>query len=236
MHTLILLAAGSGSRMQGCVADKILAPLHGRPVFAHSLSVFIESGVVGKIVIVYRDEAQRTALQQSVADVDTSDLPVLWVQGGAERQDSVLHALEAASPCEYVYIHDGARPLITVSALSAIRDAVQRDGAAVLAHPIVDTVKRIQDPNNLTLIELEDLDRRRLWGMETPQAFRYATILESYRHVKAAGLSITDDTAAAGTLGYRSTIVPNAHPNPKITTSADLAYIEWLLQNEAVTS
>ncbi|HKK19335.1 MAG TPA: 2-C-methyl-D-erythritol 4-phosphate cytidylyltransferase, partial [Opitutales bacterium] len=77
--------------------------------------------------------------------------------------------------------------------------------------------------------DLEDLQRDRLWAMETPQAFRHADILEAYRHVNEQGLQITDDCAAAASIGIRTTLVENPGPNPKITTAADLDYIDWLL-------
>src|SRR5580692_12913378 len=85
----ILLAAGSSRRMEGLVADKVLAPLEGRPVFAHSAAAFAASGVADLYVIVYRDRSQMTALSAF------APTPSLLVRGGRERQDSVMAALEA---------------------------------------------------------------------------------------------------------------------------------------------
>ncbi len=65
--------------------------------------------------------------------------------------------------------------------------------------------------------------------METPQVFRHREILQAYRQVHNNGLSVTDDLAAAATIGLQATLVPNDHPNPKITTAADLDYLTWLL-------
>ncbi len=227
----ILLAAGSGSRMQGTVADKILAPLNGLPVICHAINTFLSSGIVDRFTIVYRDDAQKAALQAALSQVDLADTPVDWVPGGGERQDSVYNALQAqAGDCTYVYIHDCARPLVSVDALRALQTAVLRDQAAVLAHPVTDTIKRVATAGQLEQAELEDLDRARLWAMGTPQAFAHTKILKAYTHVRASGLSITDDTAAAATIGLHTTLVPNDTPNPKITTPDDIRYAEWLLQ------
>ena len=229
--TAILLAAGSGSRMQGTVADKILAPLNGLPVICHAIKAFLRSGIVDRFTIVYRDQAQHTALQTALSHIDLTGKSVDWVSGGGERQDSVYNALQAqAADCAYVYIHDCARPLISVDALRALQAATLRDQAAVLAHPVTDTIKRIANADQLEQTELEDLERARLWAMETPQAFACAKILQAYTHVREAGLSITDDTAAAATIGLHTTLVPNETPNPKITTPDDIRYAEWCLQ------
>src|SRR5688572_25972366 len=85
----ILLAAGSGQRMQGAVSDKVLAPLAGRPVFAHSAAAFIRSGVADFYVVVYRDQRQMMELSCY------APTPSVLVRGGRERQDSVMHGLAA---------------------------------------------------------------------------------------------------------------------------------------------
>ena len=132
--------------------------------------------------------------------------------------------------CIRARIQESASPLVSVEAIQALHAAVIRDRAAVLAHPVVDTIKRIPTAGQLTQTGLEDLDRSRLWAMETPQAFALPDILKAYQHVHASGLRITDDTAAAARIGLHTTIVPNHTPNLKITTPQDLSYAAWLLQ------
>ncbi len=230
MNAAILLAAGSGRRMQGTVNDKVLVHLADKPALLYSIEAFVESGCISHICIVVRDNEQQQAIEQIVRSLELSSVSVDYTWGGSERQDSVFNALTSLpSVCTNVFIHDCARPLIQPSNICDLHKAVLQDNAAVLAHPVVDTIKRIQHADTLQKIELEDLDRSRLWGMETPQAFQYADILKAYQHVKEAGLSITDDTAAAATVGLKTTIVVNTHPNPKLTTAQDLAYMEWLL-------
>ena len=230
INCAVLLAAGSGTRMQGTVDDKILAHICGKLAFSYSLEAFASSEAITHICIVYRNEAQRSALEAQTSKLNA--IEALWARGGSERQDSVLNGLEALpTDANHTLIHDCARPLVSTESIQALIKTARKDRAACLAHPVKDTIKRIPDPHQTAQTELEDLDRKRLWAMETPQAFRHADILRAYQHVKAEGLSITDDTAAAASIGIKTTLVPNSAPNPKITTAADLKYIEFLIRN-----
>ena len=227
----ILLAAGSGQRMQGQVEDKILAPINGQPALVYSLKAFARSCVIDSYLIVYRDEAQKKAIEAVIATYSLDPLKIQFVLGGAERQLSVVNALNAAGENhDYVFIHDCARPCIHYEAIKNVYLAAQEDQAASLAHPVVDTIKRIEAAGGLRKLSLEDLDRSRVWAMETPQAFAFKNILKAYQNVIKNKLTITDDTAALATIGLKTTLVPNKHPNPKLTTPIDLAYIEHLLK------
>ncbi len=217
--------------MQGTVTDKTLAPLNGLPVLCHSIRAFLASGCIDRFTIVCRDAAQKAELEDALRQIDLQGTPLDWALGGDERQDSVYNALRIQPEfCTHVFIHDSARPLVSTDSIQALHTAVLRDHAAVLAHPVTDTIKRIPTAEQLTQTELEDLDRSRLWAMETPQAFALPDILKAYQHVHDFGLRITDDTAAAATIGLNTTIVPNHAPNLKITTPEDLNYAAWLLQ------
>ena len=133
----ILLAAGSSRRMSGSVPDKILAPLAGKPVFAHSAATFLRSGVIDTFVVTYRDQHQLLELSAY------APTPTLFVRGGAERQDSVAAALaEVPDSVDYVFIHDCARPLIQVEQLVALHKIVRTENAVVLAHRVTDTIKK----------------------------------------------------------------------------------------------
>lgn len=215
----ILLAAGSGRRMQGAVADKILAPLAGRPVFAHSVAAFLESNVADYYIIVVRDQAQSIALSAY------APTPAQFIVGGKERQDSVQNALAALpSDIEYVFIHDCARPLVRVEQLVGLHKVVRKENAVVLAHRVTDTIKKHSDTGHL-----KTLERDRLWAMETPQVFSRALITEAYAKVAKKDLRITDDASAVELLSHPVALLENSHANPKITAPADLAYIEYLL-------
>ncbi|PXA02885.1 2-C-methyl-D-erythritol 4-phosphate cytidylyltransferase [Coraliomargarita sinensis] len=231
INCALLLAAGSGARMQGSVADKILTPIHGIPVFMYSLRAFVACESITHIGIVYRDAAQQAQLAALVDDDIATKL--IWIEGGAERQDSVLNGLQSLpADASHTLIHDCARPLITIAHLERLIETTRKDSAACLAHPVTDTIKRIPAADALERTTLEDLQRNLLWAMETPQAFRHADILKAYLHVKAEGLHVTDDCAAAASIDIKATLIHNQSPNPKITTASDLDYVEWLIGKE----
>lgn len=215
----ILLAAGSGQRMHGAVADKILAPLGGRPLFLHSASAFVESGVADFYVIVYRDQKQMLELSAY------APTPALFVPGGKERQDSVAAAL-AALPADIgkVFIHDCARPFVRVEQLIALHKIVLLEDAVVLAHRVTDTIKQHRSDGHL-----KSLERDKLWAMETPQVFSRALIDAAYAKVSKKKLHITDDASAVELLKHPVALLENTHPNPKLTTPADLPWFEYLL-------
>jgi 2-C-methyl-D-erythritol 4-phosphate cytidylyltransferase len=218
----ILLAAGRGARMQGAVSDKILAPLAGRPVFAHSAAAFQTSDVADFYVIVHRDTPQLRALMAY------APTPATFVPGGAERQHSVARALEALpDDIDCVFIHDCARPLVRAEQLVALHKIARREKAVVLAHRITDTLKEHRDN-----ARLRTLDRSRLWAMETPQVFSRALIARAYARVAEKKLRITDDAQAVELLGAPVALLENPHPNPKLTTPADFAWLEFLLSKD----
>jgi 2-C-methyl-D-erythritol 4-phosphate cytidylyltransferase len=222
----ILLAAGSGSRMQGVVTDKVLALLAGRPVFAHSAAAFMQSAVADLYVVVYRDQRQMMELSAY------APTPSVLVHGGRERQDSVMHALTALpADIEHVFIHDCARPLVRPEQLVALHKIVRREHAVVLAHRVTDTIKEhtVLGGAKGSDARLRTLDRARLWAMETPQVFSRELIVRAYTRVANRGRHITDDAQAVEQLGHPIALLENTHPNPKLTTPADLAYLEFLL-------
>jgi 2-C-methyl-D-erythritol 4-phosphate cytidylyltransferase len=226
---VILLAAGSGSRMNGAVTDKILAPLAGRPVFSYSASAFMQSSIADLYVIVYRDQRQMMDLSAY------APTPSLLIHGGRERQDSVMNAL-AALPADiaHVFIHDCARPLIRADQLVALHKIVRREEAVVLAHRVTDTIKEHlvrRSSSGSEHVRLRTIDRSRLWAMETPQVFARDLITRAYERVQARGLHITDDAQAVELLDHPVALLENSQPNPKLTTPADFAYLEYLMQS-----
>lgn len=225
----ILLAAGRGSRMQGSVADKVLAPLGGRPVFAHTAVAFMTSGVADFYVIVYRDQRQMTELAAY------APTPSALVRGGRERQDSVMNALASLpSDIAYVFVHDCARPLVRPEQLVGLHKIVRRENAVVLAHRVTDTIKEhtVLTRRGGDDSRLRTLDRSRLWAMETPQVFSRELLVRAYSRVAERQLRITDDAAAVEQLHHPVALLENTFPNPKITTPSDLAYAEFLLARD----
>lgn len=217
MFCAVIVAAGS-SRRAGF--DKLAAPLGGQPVLLHSIRSFAEAGCAAIVVVCPEERWNAVGLQTAHYEV-----PVMRVDGGAERQDSVRAGL-LALPAEtrWVAVHDGARPLITSAGIRACLAAAQESGAAACAHPVVDTLKRA-NAEGFSLPER--VSRDCLWGMETPQIFDYALLLRAYACVAEQGLCVTDEVSAVEAVGVPTRLV-QVGPNLKITHPGDLELAELL--------
>ena len=223
----ILLAGGSGNRMQGIVPDKILAPVAGKSAFRHSLEAFLATSEISVFVIVFRDGPQKAALESELPD---TDVPIIWTQGGRQRQDSVWAALKAVpETSEITLIHDCARPCVTPAAIRRSIKAASQHGAACLARRVTDTIKTALSDTNV--YRPSTLDRSLLWAMETPQTFQTALISKAYASAMKSGIHLTDDLSAIEAMNHSVCFIDNGQPNPKITQPQDLAYIEFLLES-----
>lgn len=210
MTAAIIVASGSSRRMG---FDKLMAELEGRPVLEHSIRAFAACPLVGVIVVV--TDSTRFS-QLNLADIKTT---VKQVDGGCERQHSVQNGLAALTDdCQWVAIHDGARPWIRPAEILLALDAAAEHGAASLAHPIVETLKRA-DNNGLVT---ESLSRENVWAMETPQCFHLGKLRDAYQEVERKGLHVTDEVSAFQELGLPVRLVANHQKNTKITFPNDL--------------
>lgn len=217
MFCAVIVAAGS-SRRAGF--DKLAAPLAGVPVLRRSVDAFVAAGAATVVVVCPESRWVETGLSAGEFAV-----PVLRVDGGAERQDSVeagLAALPAGT--RMVAVHDGARPLITPAGIRACLAAAEKTGAAACAHPVVDTLKRA-DAQGCSLPE--KVDRAGLWGMETPQIFRLDLLQRAYELVRTRNLVVTDEVSALEALGVATQLVPG-DANLKITLPGDLELAELI--------
>jgi 2-C-methyl-D-erythritol 4-phosphate cytidylyltransferase len=226
---LILLAAGSARRMQSAVDDKTLAPLAGKPVFVHSLESFLATGLIGTVIITYRDAAQLERFNKALENFSGKpDLEINLVPGGETRQDSVLAALETCTThTGMVHIHDAARPLVTAAAIKLVRDKAFVTGGAILAGRSADTVKISRQGN--ASVESSP-DRALVWTAETPQVFRTQSILKAYRKVAELGRKVTDDSSAAEAIGQEIALVENPSVNLKLTRPSDFLLAEAILK------
>lgn len=217
MFCAVIVAAGS-SRRAGF--DKLSALLAGKPVLCRSVEAFVEAGAAAIVVVCPPERWCVVGLDSAAYPV-----PVLRVDGGAERQDSVAAGL-AALPAgtRWVAVHDGARPLILPQDIARCLQAARESGAATCAHPVVDTLKRA-DAQGFSLPE--KVSREQLWGMETPQIFRLDLLRQAYRCVAEKGLCVTDEVSAMEAIGVPTRLVPGT-PNLKITLPGDLELAELI--------
>jgi 2-C-methyl-D-erythritol 4-phosphate cytidylyltransferase len=223
MTSAVIVAAGKGTRM-GPNVDKLFLEIRGLPVVGHTWRRFDRASCIDEIVLVTRQGSQPAfaELAHRIAVVK----PFKLVAGGKERQDSVWNGLEAISPqSDIVAIQDAARPCTSEELISATVEAARVAGAAVAAQPVSDTIKESLDGS---LIQ-RTLDRSRLWAVQTPQTFQVRVIREALAHVRGRGLMVTDDTAACELIGQPVQLVVGSQPNPKVTRTEDLPYVELLL-------
>src|SRR5688572_19674342 len=222
MLSAIIVAAGSSQRMG---FDKLLALLGDKPVLAHTLDAFEQTSCVNEIILVAR--AERVAEFQNLVKQGGFRKVRKVVAGGAQRQDSVRAGLEELSPSAgYVAVHDAARPLVMPEQIERVFSLAQEHGAAALAEPITDTLKRADKKGFVTA----GVVREGLYAMQTPQIFSRKLLVDAYAAVAADNLSVTDEVSAAEHLGARVLLVPNAEFNVKITYPRDL-----LLAQSALT-
>lgn len=170
----VVLAAGSGKRM-GTAVHKQYLLIKDRPVIYYTLQAFEDSEVDEVILVTGADEVDycRKEIVEAYRFKKVRDV----VAGGKERYDSVYEGLKALSGCDYVLIHDGARPLISRTLINANINCVQETKACITAVPAKDTIK-VADDNGYVA---DTPDRSRLWQIQTPQSFSYALVLEAYR-------------------------------------------------------
>lgn len=223
MNSAVIVAAGKGTRM-GPGVDKLFLEVAGRPVVAHTWQRFNDAACIAEIILVVRDGMQSAFTE--LAQQFHLNKPHRFVIGGAERQDSVWNGLEAlTSATEIVAIQDGARPCPTERLIAATIAAARETGAAVAAQPVTDTIKETADGQTIA----RNVDRCKLWAVQTPQTFRVEVIRRALAAVRSRQLHVTDDTTACELIGQPVRLVTSPAPNPKVTLPADLPYVELLL-------
>lgn len=215
----IIAAAGASRRMGG--GDKIFTPLAGRPVLAWALDAFERCPEVGQVIVVVSAE-NVTVCRGMVVELGFGKVTHVCA-GGARRQDSVQAGLGKVENCDWVIVHDGARPLVTAELIRKGLAAAGETGAAVAAVPVTDTIKIAGDDNLVG----ETPEREHMWAVQTPQVFRYDILAQAYGQVSE---EVTDDAALVERLGYRVKLYQGAYDNIKITGPDDLALAGILLQ------
>jgi 2-C-methyl-D-erythritol 4-phosphate cytidylyltransferase / 2-C-methyl-D-erythritol 2,4-cyclodiphosphate synthase len=217
MHvTAIIAAAGAGSRLGGGVPKQFLA-VGGMSVLQRALEAFYAAPRVTDVIVVTR----REALAQAAACVTPGGKPTFVVEGGETRQASVACGVaRLAESANYVLVHDAARPFVTPALIERALDAAIVYGAAIVALPVTDTVKRVAGAGDTRRI-VETIPRDTIYLAQTPQAFR-RDVLEAAVALGRAGVEGTDEAALAEQAGHAVRIVEGEAANVKITTAGDL--------------
>jgi 2-C-methyl-D-erythritol 4-phosphate cytidylyltransferase len=216
---VIIAAAGEGRRMNGM--DKVFASLAGRPVLARVIDVFTSVQAVNRIAVLV-NEINLERCRRLIA-AENWPLPVACGSGGQRRQDSVAAGLRLLADCDWIIVHDGARPLVTPDLITRGLQAAAETGAAIAAVPVTDTIKLAGED----LIVKETLPRANLWAVQTPQVFRYDIISQAYAELTA---DVTDDAALVEKCGGRVRLYQGAYDNIKITSPGDLVLAGILME------
>ena len=220
---VIIVAAGKSSRFRDEHYKKPFAPLKNRAVWLHCVDRFINRSDVKQVILVIaeedREEFSTMAAKQII--VDGMDVTI----GGATRSDSVQKGLAKVQVgIELIAVHDAARPCISEIWIDELFMEAQRSGAAILGMPIVSTVKRVVDGK-----VLETVEREGLWEAQTPQVCKRAFLETAYTNVENYS-DATDEAQLLEWAGYDVQIVKGSPLNRKITTQADIRFVEMAMR------
>ncbi|MBT2681119.1 2-C-methyl-D-erythritol 4-phosphate cytidylyltransferase [Bacillus sp. ISL-35] len=222
-YQVIIPAAGQGKRM-GAGKNKLLLTLEASPILIHTLKVFeADPECSGIILAIHPDDEQEfKSLLNEYGIHKVSSL----VTGGKERQDSVYNGLMAVSSLDgVVLVHDAARPFIKIETIHKLVDAASKDGGAIVAVPVKDTIKKAV--NNQVA---ETVERSSLWSVQTPQAFRVSVLLEAHNKAARDQFIGTDESSLVERIPHPVSIIEGDYDNIKLTTPEDIYFAEAILR------
>lgn len=222
---IVIAAAGSGKRLPGAV-PKQWRPLGGDPLIAHTFRFFDRFPLTGQIALAL-DKMTLSLPDRTKHLESTHHKKVIMVEGGDNRQESVWKALQALDKeTEIVLIHDAARPFPPADAVSSCINAARKHGGALLACPVVETVKRVDKEGRIQ----ETLKREELVAAQTPQGFRYPELMEAYGAAEKDLRLFTDDSSIFEANGGQVYIVPGSPTNFKVTLPEDFFRAEQVIR------
>ncbi len=214
----VIAAGGLSRRMAG--VDKLLARIAGKPLLAHTVAAFEACHAIGRIILVLSRE-NLEAGQSLAAALGWRKVGAICPEG-PQRRDSVWAALQRLETCQWVVIHDGARPCVTHELVERGLAAAQETGAAIAAVPVTDTIKVVDSE-----VVLATPERERLWAAQTPQVFRYDIIMAAHQQITGEA---PDDAALVERLGHRVRVFLGSYDNIKVTTQEDLVLAQAILE------
>lgn len=202
----IIPAGGTSSRFGN--KNKLLEKIYDKEVIRYTIEAF-EKSEVDEIII-----CANINIIEELKEIFKNSQKVKIIEGGATRQESVFNGIKA-SECDYVLIHDGARPMISTDLINSAIEEVKTKKALTVATKTIDTIKEVIDGKIIRTI-----DRAKLYNTQTPQAFEYNLIKNA--HMKLYGQNYTDDAGMLEELGETVYILNGSYKNIKITTQNDI--------------
>ena len=220
----IIPAAGSGERFG---EEKQFKLLSGRPLFFHTLKLFLQSDYIDEIIVAV-PSANVGSTHRDVLSMSAGK-PVKVVAGGTRRQDSVKNGIDVSdSDSTLVCVHDAARPFVTEDLIQRSISACEFADGAVVGIPSKDTVKFSE--NGLVK---ETLDREKIWLAQTPQCFHKNKLLQALYNAEKENLIGTDESALMEAMGFSIKLVDGESNNFKITTKDDWIRAELVASRQA---
>lgn len=210
MKYYAIITAGGSSKRYGNT-NKLLEKVHSKEVIKHTVEAFLDVSEISEIII-----SANISIIEDLNGIFKGLDKVRIIEGGATRQQSVFNALLSINNCDYVLIHDGARPMIDVETIKKALSMVQEKKALTVATKTTDTIKQVDE--NLKIIKT--IDRSSLYNTQTPQAFEYNLIKNA--HQELVGQDFTDDAGMLEHLGKDVYILEGDYRNIKITTQSDI--------------
>lgn len=213
----------------GASINKQYLSLAGRPILAQTLDLFSRHPAVNSIYPILPEKDISSVWTDIIERWRIAKVEQL-VRGGEERQDSVLNALrvlaeQGINGGTVVLVHDGVRPLFDPTLIPSIIEQVLQYGGCVVGVPVKDTIKDVEDRRIIGTPE-----RQRLWQAQTPQAFRFETLLRAYEEAERDGFRGTDDASLVARLGAPVMMLQGSYRNLKLTTPEDLLMAEALFE------
>lgn len=215
----MILGAGNSARMGGEIS-KMLLKIGEKTVIERSVEAFSDMPEIDEIIVVCR-ECDLEKFSELLPDDSVS-----FVIGGSTRQQSVSNAVETIDECDFLIIHDGARPLVTRGSILSTLDRAQETGAAATGVAVKDTIKIVD--SDLTITDTPD--RSALVAIQTPQIFDFSLYKRALEQAQRDGEDYTDDCRLAEKLGAKVSVVLGDYDNIKITTKSDILLAENILR------
>lgn len=228
--SVIIAAAGMSNRM-GSKINKQFIVIDNKPILAHTIEKFEDCRYVDEIIVVSKEQEVEYCRKEIVRKYGYRKVTNI-IKGGKERQDSIYNGIMALNErTDIVLTHDGARPFVRMeSIISGIEGALEH-GACVIGVPLKDTIKVIEDNNQVH----HTPNRALLWAAQTPQCFQIDLLKEGYEYAISEGILGTDDSSLVEKKGYPVKMIMGTYDNIKITTPEDLVVAESIVKDKTLS-
>lgn len=229
MNSALIVAAGRGSRMGSAVSKQYLH-IGGRAILYWTIQTFVSHPAVDELIVIIRREDE-LLYKKEVEPYLSKKGSLKLTYGGDERTDSVQRGLELLHPkAQNLLIHDGVRPFVRHSDISAVLKGLEKFPACVSGVYVKDTIKIVDEEGFIR----QTPNRNFVFAVHTPQAFRRRELCEAYQQIQESktSLLITDEAFVMEQAGYPVKIVEGSYQNIKITTVEDHMFAEMILRNQ----